>query len=42
MVDLVFRLRYCQRFYRDWLVVEMGPRLPLLKNLIANSLRVSL
>jgi len=27
LVDTVFRLRYRQRFYRDWLVVELAPQL---------------
>jgi len=26
MTDLVFNLRYRQRFYRDWLVFEINPR----------------
>jgi hypothetical protein len=27
MADMVFRMRYRQRFYRDWLVVEVAPQI---------------
>ena len=27
MIDTVFRMRYRQRFYRDWLVVEVAPQI---------------